>query len=459
MRAKRWLNVPAVTYLTDFSVHPLWLHPAVDLHLAISRATEQTVTDRGALATAMVEPLVRPMFSSEHNRTQLRAEFGIPNDKAGVLVVAGSWGVGSVAETVKAIAEAGPFHPVCICAHNAGLQKSLERLHVGTVVGWTDRMAEYMAACDVAVENAGGLTCMEALASGLPVITFDPIPGHGRHNAEVMAAAGVVRYARSRGELQTALESAVRSVSSAEPMESEAAVLESLDAAAEVRSLAAASPPPRRVIREPLAMRRLCHAALLLVMVYVGAVEAFGVVAVHGLGVDATGSDEIRPTIVGIRLRADELDDGALANALAADNILAVVDVRDACGAAANVKRYQVELASSGDGVHHSSAWRKASFDTRGASQLIQACTGERVKWFVALREVTAFDWMFAASHRERILDPQLLGAYASLEDLAPHRLYVIDATSVSAGEARQIIDRVASAQLNRQIATLGATP
>ena len=40
MRTKRWLNVAAVTYLTDFSVHPLWLHPGVTVTPHAAALTE-----------------------------------------------------------------------------------------------------------------------------------------------------------------------------------------------------------------------------------------------------------------------------------------------------------------------------------------------------------------------------------------------------------------------------------
>ncbi|MEE3921714.1 hypothetical protein V2I01_36055 [Micromonospora sp. BRA006-A] len=40
-------------------------------------------------------------------------------------------------------------------------------------------MPALMRAVDVMVENAGGLTCQEALAAGLPVVTYRPIAGHG----------------------------------------------------------------------------------------------------------------------------------------------------------------------------------------------------------------------------------------------------------------------------------------
>jgi len=35
LRCAGRIDVPVVTYLTDMSVHPLWVHPSVDLHLAL----------------------------------------------------------------------------------------------------------------------------------------------------------------------------------------------------------------------------------------------------------------------------------------------------------------------------------------------------------------------------------------------------------------------------------------
>jgi UDP-N-acetylglucosamine:LPS N-acetylglucosamine transferase len=48
-----------------------------------------------------------------------------------------------------------------------------------------------MAAADVVVENAGGLTSLEAFGAGVPIVTYRPIPGHGRDNVKAMLAAGV----------------------------------------------------------------------------------------------------------------------------------------------------------------------------------------------------------------------------------------------------------------------------
>ena len=58
MRKKRWLKVPVMTYLTDFAVHPLWVHPHVDVHLATSEFAAATARERGGEDARAPGPLV-----------------------------------------------------------------------------------------------------------------------------------------------------------------------------------------------------------------------------------------------------------------------------------------------------------------------------------------------------------------------------------------------------------------
>jgi hypothetical protein len=58
-----------------------------------------------------------------------------------------------------------------------------------------------MAAADVLVHNAGGLTLTEAMSAGLPAITFHPIPGHGRANARILERSGLARWPRDEASL------------------------------------------------------------------------------------------------------------------------------------------------------------------------------------------------------------------------------------------------------------------
>jgi processive 1,2-diacylglycerol beta-glucosyltransferase len=66
-------------------------------------------------------------------------------------------------------------------------------------------MAGLMGAVDVLVQNAGGLSALEALAVGVPVITYRPIPGHGKANAAALDESGLAPWVREPGDLVEAL--------------------------------------------------------------------------------------------------------------------------------------------------------------------------------------------------------------------------------------------------------------
>src|SRR5204862_988217 len=57
-------------------------------------------------------------------------------------------------------------------------------------VGFTTEMDQYMAAADVLIGKAGGLTTSEALARGLPMVLIEPIPGQEERNADHLLEAG-----------------------------------------------------------------------------------------------------------------------------------------------------------------------------------------------------------------------------------------------------------------------------
>ncbi|NEC97509.1 galactosyldiacylglycerol synthase, partial [Streptomyces albidoflavus] len=68
-------------------------------------------------------------------------------------------------------------------------------------LGWTDDMAGLMGAARLLVDNAAGQTAVQALAAGVPVLAWRPLPGHGRDGARSMAAAGLSTYAHDPDDL------------------------------------------------------------------------------------------------------------------------------------------------------------------------------------------------------------------------------------------------------------------
>ncbi|WFE56033.1 glycosyltransferase [Micromonospora sp. WMMD712] len=206
LRRSGVLPVPLVTYVTDFVVHPTWVAPGVDVYCTLRHARHQPSGTGATLDVRTVSPLVSADFpaATQTTRRAARRRFGLPERERLVLIVAGAWGTGDVEATVAAVDAADGVRTVVVCGRNADLRQRL-RGPTRHVLGWVDDMPTLMRAVDVVVENAGGLTCQEALSCGLPVITYRPLPGHGRANAAILAAAGLTRWAPSAEQLRRAL--------------------------------------------------------------------------------------------------------------------------------------------------------------------------------------------------------------------------------------------------------------
>jgi peptidoglycan/xylan/chitin deacetylase (PgdA/CDA1 family) len=114
-------------------------------------------------------------------------------------------GGGKVEQTVVDIAATGLATPVVVCGRNEALRARLVAAGHRHVMGWVDDMAALIRACDVIVQNSGGLTAAEALVSAVPVLTYRCLPGHGRTNAAALDAEGLVPWARSSDQLARAL--------------------------------------------------------------------------------------------------------------------------------------------------------------------------------------------------------------------------------------------------------------
>ena len=59
------------------------------------------------------------------------------------------------------------------------------------VLGYVEDMPAWMGAADLLVSKPGGMTSAEAMASGLPMAIYDPIPGQEERNSDQLLEKGV----------------------------------------------------------------------------------------------------------------------------------------------------------------------------------------------------------------------------------------------------------------------------
>jgi UDP-N-acetylglucosamine:LPS N-acetylglucosamine transferase len=206
LRRRGELAMPAGAWVAAFCPHPSWLYRDLDItYVMHPSAAEIAARAEPGISVAVGAMPVRAAFAPA-DRGAARARLGLAAHQFAVALCPGSLGFGRVDQAVTALLAAGPgIQVIAICGRNEALLEQLtargEPAGRLRVVGWTDDMPGWMTASDVVVTNGGGATALEAVASGRPVVMFDPIAGHGRANAALMASAGLAWLAGSPAAL------------------------------------------------------------------------------------------------------------------------------------------------------------------------------------------------------------------------------------------------------------------
>ncbi len=413
LRKRAALRVPAVNVITDFGFHPFWAHRGIDLNVAVHPSTVQAVARRTGQPSVACSPLVGPEFAAaQARRARQRAALGLQKSELAILISSGSWGVGAVRETFELVATRPGLVPVVACGHNESLRRQLDDLAKAkgyrvVVLGWSDDMAGVMAACDVLVENAGGLTSLEAMSAGVPLVSFRPIPGHGRNSAAAMSAAGVSSLAGSSAELLANLILLGRPGLARYRQLAAVAELFSEDAATAVSELAVAGEAPQTRLRPVARLARAASSAALAgALAWVGLTTGVGVAAAAGAGVAHPPPDAGNVIYLGVRLSPQELANRGVQSALLGLHSSAVVDANSAEAdrwtiRALGAKGLDVESGGLGGAAEGRSGphapWALALSDTRSAQQLSGIC-GRTVGVLVPDRSISIFDLVDTSS-------------------------------------------------------------
>jgi 1,2-diacylglycerol 3-beta-galactosyltransferase len=157
--------MPFLVLLTDFADFPprFWFVPGVDRAIVGSEHAEGQARAVG-LADGQVSRIsgmvLHPRFHPRRGpevRARVRAELGIPDSAFVVLALFGGKGSPELRPLARALSDApGDWHVIAICGDNPALYASLAhedvraqgRLHC---LGFTQRVADYLAACDALV--------------------------------------------------------------------------------------------------------------------------------------------------------------------------------------------------------------------------------------------------------------------------------------------------------------------
>src|SRR5215218_5115948 len=186
--------------LTDYVPHPIGVPTNLDLYVVADEAAAEVVAKLG-VSEGRIYPTgipIDPIFEEPADTGGVRRDLLKldDDDLPVVLVMGGGLGGGDLEETVALLFKASAaMHLVVLCGSNERSRRRLERVaeregYTATLLAFTDRVRDLMAAGTVLVTKPGGMSCAEALASGLPQILYHPIPGQEEDNAAAMVRYG-----------------------------------------------------------------------------------------------------------------------------------------------------------------------------------------------------------------------------------------------------------------------------
>lgn len=201
LKKKGKVNCKLATILTDFASHEQWLvgHEYTNFFFVSNDNMEKELCNYG-VAKDKIHVTGIPMsdrFFEKFDRTSILKMFNLVPDKKVILFFGGGeFGLGkerTVQILRSLILNAHDYQIIAISGKNEKMKEAFEslvkELNVSSkvkILGFTDKVPELMSISDLVVTKPGGLTTTESLASHLPIIIINPIPGQEEENADFL---------------------------------------------------------------------------------------------------------------------------------------------------------------------------------------------------------------------------------------------------------------------------------
>ena len=213
LKRKHKLSCKIATVLTDYAPHGQWLvhHEYVDYFFVAHAGMKTDLVKEGVKESKIFAtgiPLSNK-FLMNYNKEDILNSFGLSCDKTTVLFFAGGsshYSRGTANSIFSSfINDFSDIQVLAITGKSSHLKEEFDNLvqeykqesHI-KVFPFTDKVPQLMQASDLVITKPGGLTTTESLASGLPIIVIDPIPGQEEENASFLEKKGVAIWIRKK---------------------------------------------------------------------------------------------------------------------------------------------------------------------------------------------------------------------------------------------------------------------
>lgn len=205
LKEQKKINCDLATVLTDFAPHDQWLvgKEYCDYYFVSNNKMRQDLIDNYGVPSEKVFATGVPLsskFSEKIDDEKTYSNYQLNPDKKTILFFGGGeFGLGKKRTVLilKSLAKhLDEYQIVAVSGRNKKMNNEFlnlyeklqnEDLHV---LKYTKDVPSLMHISSLVVTKPGGLTSSESLASNLPILIINPIPGQEEENAEFLEASG-----------------------------------------------------------------------------------------------------------------------------------------------------------------------------------------------------------------------------------------------------------------------------
>lgn len=220
LKRKERFNCPLATVMTDYAPHEQWLvgEAQVNYFFVAHNGMKKALVNHG-IAEEKIFATGIPLsgkFLDHYNREEIFRSFQLdPNKKVILFFGGGEFGLGKsrTLAILSALIHSSDAQIVAVAGKNEKMKTHFEEIAQNCsrpsdvrVLAFTDKVPELMSISYLVVTKPGGLTTTESLASGLPLILINPIPGQEEENADFLEKEGVAFWLRKSDSPDIALQ-------------------------------------------------------------------------------------------------------------------------------------------------------------------------------------------------------------------------------------------------------------
>ena len=195
------INCKIATIITDFASHDQWLVYSnyIDYIFVACNEMEQELFEKGLEKNKIFVTgiPISSKFSVNYDKKNILKDFNLnPNKKVILFFGGGEFGLGKnfTLQVFQAFVKySNNIQIIAISGKNQKLKTAFQNIVLENhseenvqIFEYTNKVPELMSISSLVVTKPGGLTSSESLASGLPIVIINPIPGQEEQNAEYL---------------------------------------------------------------------------------------------------------------------------------------------------------------------------------------------------------------------------------------------------------------------------------